>query len=129
MPERCNCDASCGENRYHNVGDRECRYRDDDAFYKDHPAYQTRPTTQDIFSVHPKPTYHNKHIDIPNIGMSKPEDYSMVLKVSEAMQINQDLADLLVEKNRMKIALNNIFASSNDPVAIRRAAIGLGLSE
>jgi mannose-6-phosphate isomerase-like protein (cupin superfamily) len=24
---RCNCDASCGENRYHNVGDRECRFR------------------------------------------------------------------------------------------------------
>lgn len=23
---RCNCDASCGENRYHNVGDRECRF-------------------------------------------------------------------------------------------------------
>ena len=24
---RCNCDASCGENRYHNVGDRECMFR------------------------------------------------------------------------------------------------------
>jgi mannose-6-phosphate isomerase-like protein (cupin superfamily) len=26
MDMRCNCDASCGENRYHNVGDRECRF-------------------------------------------------------------------------------------------------------
>lgn len=24
---RCNCDASCGENRYHNFGDVECYYR------------------------------------------------------------------------------------------------------
>ncbi len=24
---RCNCDASCGENRYHDVGDRECIFR------------------------------------------------------------------------------------------------------
>lgn len=27
MITRCNCDASCGENRYHNVGDPECRFR------------------------------------------------------------------------------------------------------
>lgn len=26
MTERCNCDASCGENRYHNKGDSGCRY-------------------------------------------------------------------------------------------------------
>jgi mannose-6-phosphate isomerase-like protein (cupin superfamily) len=32
---RCNCDASCGENRYHNVGDRECRFRT----VKDYEAY------------------------------------------------------------------------------------------
>lgn len=29
MVERCNCDASCGENRYHDVGDPGCRFRDD----------------------------------------------------------------------------------------------------
>lgn len=27
MATRCNCDASCGENRYHNVGDPECRFK------------------------------------------------------------------------------------------------------
>lgn len=26
MVERCNCDASCGENRYHDLGSRGCRY-------------------------------------------------------------------------------------------------------
>ena len=30
--ERCNCDASCGENRYHNKGEPGCRFR------PDHPA-------------------------------------------------------------------------------------------
>jgi mannose-6-phosphate isomerase-like protein (cupin superfamily) len=25
-PTRCNCDASCGENRYHDVGDSGCRF-------------------------------------------------------------------------------------------------------
>lgn len=26
MVERCNCDASCGENRYHDLGSPGCRY-------------------------------------------------------------------------------------------------------
>ena len=26
MTERCNCDASCGENRYHDFGSAGCRY-------------------------------------------------------------------------------------------------------
>jgi hypothetical protein len=30
--ERCNCDASCGENRYHDVGDPGCRFADDDNY-------------------------------------------------------------------------------------------------
>lgn len=84
---------------------------------------------EDIFSVNPRPTYHNKHIDIPNIGMSNPEEYQMVLKVSEAMQINQDLADLLVANKRMYAALNNIFYESDDPEAIRYAAKGVGWGE
>lgn len=29
MAERCNCDASCGENRYHNAGDPGCRFSGD----------------------------------------------------------------------------------------------------
>lgn len=33
--ERCNCDASCGENRYHNVGEAGCRFADED----EHNAY------------------------------------------------------------------------------------------
>lgn len=36
MTIRCNCDASCGENRYHDLGDRECRFRSEaeyEAYY------------------------------------------------------------------------------------------------
>lgn len=29
---RCNCDASCGENRYHNVGDSECRFKSEEHY-------------------------------------------------------------------------------------------------
>lgn len=29
---RCNCDASCGENRYHDVGDSGCRFRSEDEY-------------------------------------------------------------------------------------------------
>lgn len=32
MKERCNCDASCGENRYHDVGDPGCRFKDNDEY-------------------------------------------------------------------------------------------------
>lgn len=32
MVERCNCDASCGENRYHDVGDPGCRFANDDEY-------------------------------------------------------------------------------------------------
>lgn len=28
MTERCNCDASCGENRYHDLGEPGCRHHD-----------------------------------------------------------------------------------------------------
>lgn len=29
---RCNCDASCGENRYHDAGDHGCRFQDAEEF-------------------------------------------------------------------------------------------------
>ena len=32
---RCNCDASCGENRYHDVGSSECRFGSEE----EHDAY------------------------------------------------------------------------------------------
>ena len=32
MVERCNCDASCGENRYHDAGDPGCRFTSDDDY-------------------------------------------------------------------------------------------------
>jgi mannose-6-phosphate isomerase-like protein (cupin superfamily) len=43
-PERCNCDASCGENRYHDVGSSGCRYPDNEAYYREYPAM--RPKTK-----------------------------------------------------------------------------------
>lgn len=33
MTTRCNCDASCGENRYHDVGDFECRFNDEEEYH------------------------------------------------------------------------------------------------
>jgi mannose-6-phosphate isomerase-like protein (cupin superfamily) len=43
-PERCNCDASCGENRYHDVGSPGCLYKDNEAYYREYPAM--RPKTK-----------------------------------------------------------------------------------
>lgn len=43
-PERCNCDASCGENRYHDVGSPGCIYKDNEAYYREYPAM--RPHTK-----------------------------------------------------------------------------------
>lgn len=33
MSERCNCDASCGENRYHDLGSEGCTHREREAAY------------------------------------------------------------------------------------------------
>lgn len=33
MVERCNCDASCGENRYHDAGDPGCRFANEDEYH------------------------------------------------------------------------------------------------
>lgn len=33
MAERCNCDASCGENRYHDLGDVGCKWYGKEASY------------------------------------------------------------------------------------------------
>lgn len=33
MVERCNCDASCGENRYHDLGDVGCEWYGREASY------------------------------------------------------------------------------------------------
>lgn len=43
---RCNCDASCGENRYHDVGDPGCRYKDNEDYYRQYP--RMRPTVLEI---------------------------------------------------------------------------------
>lgn len=32
MAERCNCDSSCGENRYHDAGDPGCRFSGDEEY-------------------------------------------------------------------------------------------------
>jgi mannose-6-phosphate isomerase len=41
-PERCNCDASCGENRYHDVGSPGCLYPDNEAYYRKYPAMRPK---------------------------------------------------------------------------------------
>jgi hypothetical protein len=43
MTVRCNCDASCGENRYHDVGDPECRFND----IHEYNAYYFRTKKED----------------------------------------------------------------------------------
>ena len=33
MTDRCNCGASCGENRYHDLGEEGCRHRERELLY------------------------------------------------------------------------------------------------
>jgi mannose-6-phosphate isomerase len=42
MTTRCNCDASCGENRYHDVGSSECRFGSE----AEHDAYWQRQSKE-----------------------------------------------------------------------------------
>lgn len=46
-PERCNCDASCGENRYHNAGEPGCRFSGDDDYRAYWQAQQTQVMRKD----------------------------------------------------------------------------------
>lgn len=118
MAERCNCDASCGENRCHNVGDPECRYRNDEEYYRDWPKLQPPPT----MSI--PPVYQNKQITIP-VGITNPDRYQMVLKVSEAIQINEDLIKLQEDNTHMRKILRQIYESASEADIVRLALKGL----
>ena len=74
-------------------------------------------------------TYRNYRISIPNIGSAKPDQYQMVLKVSEAIEINDDFVKLQKENIRMKAALREIMDSSEIGSTVRIALRGLGFDE
>lgn len=78
-PERCNCDASCGENRYHDAGDPGCRFSGDD----DYRAYWQ--TQQMQFMRNDKPM-----AKVTKIG-------DKLNKVSESFTINMYDNGFMVE--------------------------------
>ena len=69
---RCNCDASCGENRYHDVGDPGCRFRTE----AEHDAY---------YGVNPKP---EKSLDELQ-SMSRPWGSWHVLEVGNGYKVKR----------------------------------------
>ena len=81
MPERCNCDASCGENRYHDAGSAGCRFSDDD----DYRAYWNRS----------QESYMKKEKKMAKV--SKISD--KLVKVSESFTVNMYDNGFMVEIN------------------------------
>lgn len=114
--EPCNCDASCGENRSHELGSPGCRYRNKDEFFE-----MVKPTPK------PKPkTETNGIIQIPpDVDTKKPEEWKMALNVADAMKFNEDFIKIKEERDRMKAALNRIITETEDADTIRFALIGL----
>ena len=120
--ERCNCDASCGENRYHDLGSPGCIYREPEEFFANLMAKQVIKTA----------SYNNSNdkIKIPSeVDRDTPDDWQMVLRVDEAIKVNEDYKKLQEDNTRMKKALNRIIAETKDPDAIRFALIGLNFEE
>lgn len=67
-------------------------------------------------------------ITIPSdVNPSKPAEWQMVLRVDEAMKVNEDYNTLTEDNARMRKALNRIVALSKDPDMIRVAINGLNL--
>ncbi len=110
----CNCDASCGENRSHELGSPGCRY-----FRKE----------EIVNTVKPNPPPKKDNIDLiqipSDVDLKKPEEWKMVLDVDKAIKINEDLNKLKEDNARMKKALNRIITESEDADMIRLALIGL----
>lgn len=74
MAERCNCDASCGENRYHNAGDPGCRFSDDDEYN----AYWDRERKR-----HEMPNKSSKETKVSTTKVS-----AKLAKVNESFTVN-----------------------------------------
>lgn len=127
MTERCNCDASCGENRYHDLGSRGCRYEYASATSTFQKVNVYKDSLNQAVEPPPKPpTYNNKHITIPDISAHpKPEEWQMVLKVSEAMEVNEDLRKLQADNEHMKKVLREIFETASEADIVRLALRGL----
>lgn len=73
MAERCNCDASCGENRYHDAGDPGCRFADDEEYL----AYWDRKRERSTMATKEKGT-----------GMAKVSVKSKLTHVDESFSVN-----------------------------------------
>jgi len=116
MAERCNCDASCGENRYHDAGDPGCRFADDDEYnaYWDRerkryamPNKATKETKTVTTKVSGKLTKVNESFSINMYdngfmievsGRDKKDDYKtskiMVSTVDELIGIIREVTDM-----------------------------------
>lgn len=113
--ERCNCDASCGENRYHDAGDPGCRFSGDD----DYRAYweaerarygvSTKPKEMDMAkaSVKGKLTHVNENFSVNMYdngymievsGRDKKNDYKtsklMLGSVEELIEVIKEITSM-----------------------------------
>jgi mannose-6-phosphate isomerase len=84
---RCNCDASCGENRYHNVGDTECRFRNEDEYdsywrNRRHPELTTKSPGVKVMEEMPK---HSPYIE----SMKRPWGEWHVLDVDQGYKVKR----------------------------------------
>jgi mannose-6-phosphate isomerase-like protein (cupin superfamily) len=84
---RCNCDASCGENRYHNVGDSECRFRTEeeyDSYWRNrrHPELTTKSPGVKVMEEMPK---HSPYIE----SMKRPWGEWHVLDVDQGYKVKR----------------------------------------
>jgi hypothetical protein len=122
MTERCNCDASCGENRYHTVGSVGCRFADQ----AEYDAYWKREQKKYLGSTVKKVPVSYERISIPSdVDQNKPAEWQMVLKVSEALEINKEFNKLKEDHAHMKTVLREILDTSKDPDSVRLAIKGL----
>lgn len=112
MTERCNCDASCGENRYHDAGDPGCRFSGDEEYlaYWDaqRPKWmKSKEANMAKASVKSKLTHVNENFSINMYdngymievsGKDKKDDYKtskiMVNTVEELVELVKEVTSM-----------------------------------
>ena len=68
-----------------------------------------------------------QNIELPNLGVRDPKDYTMAIPVTKAIQVNNDLEKMKTELATAKKALKEIIETNKDGDTIRIAMRGLGV--
>ena len=120
MATRCNCDASCGENRYHDVGDSGCRFSSEaeyNTYWKVQPKefpelYKSETEKNDYFDIVTRPWGRWQVLDVDQGYKVKRLEILIDSSISMQYHVHRSEHWTIVQGEGKVIVNGNIFKVS-----------------